>query len=556
MLLETDHTGGFMGAGVSFVDFNDDGFDDLTFAHYSGEIRFYVGDGDSFGEVNMAIDNEGAESKGLAWVDFDNDSDLDLFVANRLAPNKVWRNDDGVLIDISSSCGIDQSSSTRSYGISFGDFDNNGFVDLYICNYHTWIDSKENELYMNNGDGTFSDVTEFSGVGNGFQQSFQATWIDINYDGFVDLHVINDRVDMYNAFYINNGDGTFTDLAPGLGADLGIYAMSSTFGDFDRDGDMDLYVTNGSDGNILLENQLFEASATFLDVTLNYSVGEYELCWGADWIDYDNDSWPDLYVSSGINVYTNYPEILGDFPEITNSMYLNNGSAPFFQGSNVIPTTPQHTFAIAQGDYNNDGFPDLISHKLGEYATLLKGSPNNNNWVKVKLKGVESNSYGVGCEIVVTHITPTGESVELLDVVFAGENYLGQNSYWQHFGLANSDSIESITVYWTGGAQEVFVGPYDVNQSIVLVEGSSTNADNQIVDGCTYPNACNYNVNSSYDDGLCDFSCLCGDGTVWDISSEKCVGYIECPTDINQSGSTEVGDLLMILAEYGAMCSD
>jgi len=104
---------------------------------------------------------------------------------------------------------------------------------------------------LNNGDGTFTDVTEIAGVGNGLHQTFQSTWIDIDQDGLLDLHIINDRIDHLNAFYHNNGDGTFTDMAFAWGVNLGIYAMSSTFGDYDRDGDMDLYVTNGLFGNYL-----------------------------------------------------------------------------------------------------------------------------------------------------------------------------------------------------------------------------------------------------------------------------------------------------------------
>jgi len=238
----TDHTGGFLGTGVSFVDFNSDGYDDLSFGHHAGELKFFQGDGSTLVLVDLGIDNEGAESKGIIWADFDNDGDHDLFVTNRLASNKVWRNDDSVFIDISSTCGISQSIDSRSYGMAFADYDNDGFLDFYICNYDTWIDAYENELYRNNGDGTFSETTAIAGVGNGLQQSFQSSWIDINNDGLMDLHVINDRLDMLNAFYINNGDGTFTDMAEEMGVDLGVYAMSTTFSDFDRDGDMDLYV--------------------------------------------------------------------------------------------------------------------------------------------------------------------------------------------------------------------------------------------------------------------------------------------------------------------------
>lgn len=558
MNLITNHLGGFLGTGVSFADFNDDGFDDLSFGHHTGELKFFIGNGEGFEEIDLGISNGEAESKGIVWLDIDNDHDLDLIVTNRLSSNRMWENVNGVMVDISNSCGISLSMSTRSYGISVGDYNNDGFVDLYICNYHTWIDAVENELYMNNGDGTFTETTAIAGVGNNFQQSFQSTFIDINHDGWLDLHVINDRVEMYNAFYINNGDGTFTDMAQSLGLDLGLYAMSSSFGDMDGDGDMDLYVTNGYDGNVLLENHLFDPMEAFSDVTMSYGVGEYELCWAADWIDYDNDSENDLYVASGITVYSDYPAINETFPQVTNSLYVNDGIAPFSNGYADVPDWPQHTFAVAQGDYNNDGSPDLVSHRLGIYASMLRGTPTNNKWAKIKLEGTETNSMGIGARIEVSYYDNFGTSKEKVDHVIAGENYLGQNSFWQHFGLENASHIESITVHWIGGETEVFDGPYEVNQHIILTEGDSSGEANSdsVVEGCTYPGACNYDAEATYDTGSCDFECLCGEGTVWDVDSGTCVGYDDCPTDLNNNGATEVGDLLMILSFHGSSCSE
>ena len=266
--LNTDHTGGYIGAGVSFVDFNQDGYDDLTFGHHEGELKFYEGTGNSFNEVNLGIDNLGSETNGVYWIDFDNDADLDFFTTNRLAPNKIWRNDGGSFTDISESSGIDQTLS-KSYGMSFGDYDNDGLLDFYICNYQLWVDTGfENELYHNNGDGTFTNVTATAGVGNGLKQSFQATWIDINLDGFLDLHVVNDRHEFKNPFYINNGDGTFTDMAQSLGTDLEALAMCSSFEDFDKDGDMDLFVSNGLDGNFMLKNKLNEFGYLLMSLDL------------------------------------------------------------------------------------------------------------------------------------------------------------------------------------------------------------------------------------------------------------------------------------------------
>ncbi len=569
--IETNHTGGFLGAGVSLVDYNNDGFDDLSFSHHQGNFRFYLGNGQNeFTLDPLLIDNDGAEAKGICWIDFDNDGDLDLFVTNRLAPNKVWRNDNGVFTDISSFCGIDQSNETRSYGMSFGDYNNDGFIDFYISNYHTWIDAKENELYMNNGDGTFTNTTEIASVGNGFQQSFQSSWIDINDDGWLDLHVINDRLDMLNAFYINNGDGTFTDQADILGVDIGIYAMCTSFNDFDRDGDMDLYVTNGFEGNVLFENQINE-TGNFFNVTENYNASVNMLCWGAEWIDYDNDMWSDLYICNGFTNYTDYPGILDLFPELDNVLFTNLGQAPFMTYGNELIDTPQHSFACAQADFNNDGFPDLVSHKVGEYASMLMGTPNNNNWLKVKLNGIISNRNGIGCRIQVNILvegedgllTENSTMQELHDVVFSGDNYMSQNSYWQIFGLGDSDHVENVIVTWSTGIEEEF-GSFDVNQSIVLTEttgnsindGGNEDPCEEFVYGCTYTKACNYSSDATFDDGTCEFSCLCGEGTVWDVQLAKCIGEITCPTDVNQSGSTEVGDLLLILASYGTECSE
>lgn len=557
MLLTTSHLGGYLGSGVSFVDFNGDGFDDLTFGHHQGDLKFYIGDGEGYSEIDLEIDNGGGEVKGIAWVDMDNDSDLDLFITYRLSSNQIWLNEGMSFTDISSSCGISQTSNSRSYGMSFGDYNNDGFIDFYICNYHTLIDAMKNELYLNNGDCTFTETTEIAGVGNGYQQTFQSTFIDINNDGFLDLHVINDRVDMYNAFYINNGDGTFEDQAVALNLDLGIYAMSSSFGDFDRDGDMDLYVTNGSDGNHLLQNQILDGSGEFVDVTMNYGVGEYKLCWAADWIDYNNDTYLDLYVASGLNVYSDYPEIAETFPAETNSLYINEGMAPFYSSNEEVPQWPQHTFAIAQGDFNNDGFPDLVSHKLGDYAQLLMSTPNNNYWLKIKLKGTTSNSMGIGCSIQINCIDPYENTIFFKDIVIAGENYLGQNSYWQHFGLKNISIVESITITWSGGVEETFNGPFEVNSHIELTEGGSdeVNPDDEIF-GCTYSGACNFQEEATNDDGSCDLICLCGAGTIWDEESSSCIDYNPCPSDIDQNGQTDVDDLLMILIDYGLECPE
>ena len=157
LILETDHTGGFLGAGVSFVDFNGDYIDDLSFADHEGDLRFYIGQGDESGflEVDLDLPDYPLEAKMVLWGDIDNDGDQDLFVTYRLAANKLYLNNGNMdFADVSATCGISLAS-RKSYGACFGDYNSDGFLDLFVCNYTSSIDEYPfNELYTNNGDGT------------------------------------------------------------------------------------------------------------------------------------------------------------------------------------------------------------------------------------------------------------------------------------------------------------------------------------------------------------------------------------------------------------------
>ena len=541
LLLPTDHTGGFLGAGVSFADFNNDNIDDLTFGHHAGQIRFYQGDGVWFEEIQLNIVNDLNETKSVLWADIDNDGDQDFFITNRNASNKLWLNDGGMqFTDVTSSCGISTSIITKSYGASFGDYDNDGYIDLYICNFHPSIIPIENELYHNNGDGTFTDVTAIAGVGNGFQQSFQSTWIDIDKDGFLDLHVINDRDSHQNSFYHNNGDGTFTDMAPDWGVNLSVWAMSSTFADYDRDGDLDLYVTNTLFvGNVLLSNNMNEGGG-FIDVTDIEAVQVNQICWGACFIDHENDSWLDLYVASGMNTFTDYPAVFDQYGVQPNAFYSSSGDSPMLDISTETPQAEQYTFAIAKGDFNNDGFPDLVSHQIGEYASVISSTPNENHFLKVMPQGTSVNRDAIGAEVMVYHSEGlnTGVNTVNVDVVFCGDKYLSQNSRHLHFGLGTSSQIDSVVVQWPGAGVESFHG-LSIDTSIVLIEGSSL--DGGTNDECTDP----WN--------------FCGVGTTWDEVAETCISIFTedvCPSDLNNDGYINVPDLLQLLINFDTICTE
>ena len=540
LLLPTDHTGGFLGAGVSFADFNNDNIDDLTFGHHAGQIRFYQGDGVWFEEIQLNIVNDLNETKSVLWADIDNDGDQDFLITNRNASNKLWLNDGGMqFTDVTSSCGISTSIITKSYGASFGDYDNDGYIDMYICNFHSSIIDIENELYHNNGNGTFTEVTAIAGVGNGFQQSFQSTWIDIDKDGFLDLHVINDRPNQQNSFYHNNGDGTFTDVASDWGVNISVWAMSSTFGDYDRDGDLDLYVTNSLDGNVLLSNNMNEGGG-FIDVTDIEAVQVNQICWGACFIDHENDSWLDLYVASGMNTFTDYPAVFDQYGVQPNAFYSSSGDSPMLDISTETPQAEQYTFAIAKGDFNNDGFPDLVSHQIGEYASVISSTPNEKHFLKVMPQGTYVNRDAIGAEVMVYHSEGlnTGVNTVNVDVVFCGDKYLSQNSRHLHFGLGTSSQIDSVVVQWPGAGLESFHG-LSIDTSIVLIEGSSL--DGATNDECTDP----WN--------------FCGVGTTWDEVAETCISIFTedvCPSDLNNDGYINVPDLLQLLINFDTICTE
>lgn len=176
-ILVTDHVLGYLGHGVSFCDFDGDGLDDLTFGHYNGQLYAYQSQGDgTFLPFDLGIGNTSGEIKAVVWVDVDGDDDLDLFVTQRLAPNRLWiRDPEGALVEVPNAGGLAGGSNERTYGTSWGDYDRDGDLDVYCCKFHAApVNTESNRLYQNLGgvdlNVNFSDVTETAGVGNGVKR--------------------------------------------------------------------------------------------------------------------------------------------------------------------------------------------------------------------------------------------------------------------------------------------------------------------------------------------------------------------------------------------------
>ena len=433
------------GNGVSFYDFNNDGWDDVTFAPDNDSLHIYKNLEGTLVKMPSPFFISG-DVKQILWVDYDNDRLLDLFITLNVGSNRLFKNMGNFIFqDVTQASGLLTSPAiTSNYGASFADYNKDGFLDLYVVTYA--IGNVQpvllNKLYRNNGDGTFTDMTICSGTSMPGSTSFQCLWFDVNNNSWPDLYVINDRI-FSNYLFINNGDETFIDQTLGTGLELpGQNCMGGTLGDFDNDGFLDLYIPNTSDAimySILLRNN---GNGTFSDISQQAGVGADGVAWGCVWIDYDNDTWQDLYVTNASLGYTN---------EITeNHFYRNNQGTSFslMDNENVFEQSEGNfSYCVARGDLNNDGFYDMALSNAAPFVnSILLNSGNENNYIKITLEGTISNSFAIG-----SYIRVFVDGRMFTQYTLCGENYLGQNSQHHIFGLGDYQFVDSVLVAYPSG---------------------------------------------------------------------------------------------------------
>ncbi|MEX1189580.1 MAG: FG-GAP-like repeat-containing protein [Bacteroidia bacterium] len=447
---------GQYGNGVSFYDWNWDGYDDIVLCNDNSVPQFFQNNNGTFEEVNLpGIDMPG-NFKSVNWVDYDNDGDADLALNRTDGAFVLYRNEgDFSFTNVSWSCGISQANS-QGYGQSWGDYNNDGFIDVYLCNYQgEWIlPLRTNYLYKNNGDGTFTDVTSSTGVGNGYKTTFISVWLDYDKDGWQDLFVFNDRFQYHNYIYRNNQDGTFSDVSNEMAFDQYYEPMSATIGDFNNDGWMDIYSTNGNG------NKLYQGSAQgiFTEVASVEGVQLMAFSWGAVWLDGNGDQKLDLVVATSDSYFSDY-----------SLFYFRNSGSSFsiYQDGDLVNFSGQ-TYSMAKGDYNNDGRPDLLSHSFEEMGTRLwQLAEVDYNTLKIALQGEISNRDGIGAWIEVYT-----EGFCQTSYTLNGEQYLSQNSQWNMLSLNQYTQADSLIIRWPSGIIDKFY-QLQANQTLIIKEGSS-----------------------------------------------------------------------------------
>ena len=522
--IDNINEGTFDGNGVSFYDFNHDGWDDLTLANGDDEPLFYINNQGSLELTSLNITvNPVAHVVMILWADYDNDGDSDLLTTQLGGYLQLWENDGEFnFTDISASAGLDLGT-WDWWGASWCDYDHDGDLDFYAAKYYDDINNTnpdhESQFYRNNGDGTFTDVTIDAGVHLAPQATFQPVWFDYDHDGWEDLYLIIDRIVWINRMFKNNGDGTFTDMSGITGTNLLTNAMTGTMGDFDNDLDYDLYVTNGPAGNFLLEN---EGIGIFDDITTSAGVGVYETSWGSLWLDYDNDTWQDLFVGT----------VGFQFGPEQNFFFTNNQNQTFTLSTEEVGLLGDDSpsFVCAMGDLNNDGYYDFVTNNNDPYPSKLwLNDGGDNNYLSLSFEGVLANRDGIG-----TWINCYAEGNAYTRFTHCGEDLAGQSSVKEIFGLGQMNVVDSLTVTWNSGTVDKYFN-VPVNQHYHIVEGQEC-----ITTEC---------------DCLGDFTDDLVVNTADLLAFLPGIGcMVDCDQDLTGDGQTNTADLLLFLSLFSTIC--
>lgn len=443
------------GSGVAVYDINGDGWDDVTFPGTPDSMYTYMNQQGSF-QLHRLFPAGGKE-KTIAFGDYDNDGDADAVVTEWLGRPKLYRQDAPLqFTNVTQNLNTPGASNFNYFGsgASWADIDSDGYLDIFISNY-SFSPSSYCFYYHNNGNGTFTETAFMAGLYTPGRLSLQSVVADFNLDGQPDVWVTNDRVPTEQLF-VQQDDDSFLMTVPDASIDSVLNSMTASVCDYDHDGDLDMYITNLPD----LKNRLFtnQGDATFIENNHTFNIGADHFCWGACWIDFDNDTWADLYVANR--------EVQG--PQMPDFFFRNQQTIFTNMAANFGLGAANGTYAVAKGDLNGDLFPDLVfNYDLNATANYWLAAPNANHAVKLTLQGTVSNRDAVGAQI-----NYTIGGYELLEYTISGENYLGQNSQHKILPIGSYEQIDHLKIIWPSGIKEHWFNvPADSNYRLVEGQG-------------------------------------------------------------------------------------
>lgn len=496
---------GMFGGGACVFDYNNDGYEDLYITGGMNDDVLYKNNGNStftnvFDQSGMTVTKEYV-TQGVSGADVNRDGFVDLFVTTITRRNKrevipreinllFLNKGNGTFRDATKEYGLDQLYSFSTGG-SFGDFNADGWPDIYVGNYfneykgklsvindNTVVEANQiakGYLLLNEKGKRFLDVySEYALDYRGF--GFGGVFTDYDNDGDQDLFVNHDfgykrTPDMLLENHYPKK--SFTDVAKETGMDLKINSMGTAVGDYNNDGLMDYYMTNIK-FNYFMVNQ--GVGKPFVNKATELGMGFFAISWGANFADFDQDGDVDLFVANG-DLNPNCVA-MADF-------YFENLGNKFEDHARAIGLAD---YGIGRGsvtfDYDNDGDLDLLvvnqepvlDYPVPSFTRLYRNDSTSGNWIKIALKGMQAESHGIGSKIEVE----AGGKKMIREIDGGGSSHISQNSVIAHFGLGNVSKIDKITVYWTGGNKQIITGSA-INKLITITEIRAKKSDHFFV---------------------------------------------------------------------------